>query len=207
MSKKEFLDEKIIEMMNEVEQPAAPVENDSLTEEANENTIYTGLKIKRNMVYFRPQLFADDKITIMIPKQFVLMSNADAKKKYNSEPGAKIIFTNEDGSINVIGEYLDGPVTNNDMEPIRDHVFGMMRRVNPGIKKHSDGIETVSEKTVAYVEFTNLAMDGKLYNLLFFAEIAQKILMMSFNCSTKNMNYWQKAAFSMMQSIAFVEGE
>ncbi|MCL1989453.1 MAG: hypothetical protein FWG67_01035 [Defluviitaleaceae bacterium] len=210
MSDQAFMDEKIIEMMNQVKQDAKQnAEEDGLSEiKSDEETIDTGLRIKGKMVRFKAQLFAEDKVRMMIPKDFVLMSQADAKKKYNADPGTKEIFTNQDGSINIVVECLEaGEVTDEAMEPLRDHVFGMMKRVNPGIKKHHSDVEIISDKTVAYVEFTNLAMDGKLYNFLHFSEVDGKVLMVSFNCSTKNMKYWQKAALLMMRSVVIVEGD
>ena len=80
-----------------------------------------------------------------------------------------------------------------------------MIRMNPGIKPQSTGKEAISDKNIAYVEFSNPALDGKLYNLMFFFELDGKTLMGSFNCITKSMRYWQKPALEMMRSIKVLD--
>ena len=58
---------------------------------------------------------------------------------------------------------------------------------------------------IAYVEFSNNAIGGKLYNLMFYLNVNGKPLMGSFNCLTKDMKYWRPVAVEMMQSIRLIE--
>ena len=210
MSKKEFLDEKIIEMMNEVEQPAAPVEKgegDSNEIKPEDRTIYTGIKIKTRWVYFEPRLLFDDKLSMMIPTEFIDMPLEQAKTKYPSEQRPEIILMDDTTSINFMFTHMEEEMRNEDSEMIRDQVIGMMQRLNPGIKPLESGVEIVSEKNVAYVEFSNPVMDGKLYNLMYFLEFEGRTLMICFNCRTNEMKYWKKPAFEVLQSIKFREDE
>ena len=205
MEKKEFFDEKIIQMMNEVKQPKAASEEIPTGEVKPEASIYTGLKIKGQWTEFEERSLLGDKITMMIPKKFTEMNLATAKKKYASDQRPNYILSDKSGTINLLFEHIEAKVTNEEIESMRDQVFGLMKKTNLGIRKHSVGAETVSDKTIAYVEFTNPAMDGKVYNLLFFVELDEQVLMVSFNCRTKSMNFWQKSFFEMMKSLTIVE--
>ena len=208
MSKKEFLDELIIEMIDEVEQSAIPVSEQGMKSEEvklEEQTIYTGLKIKNKWIYFEERLFVEDKVTMMIPEDFEEMSLEDAKKKYPSEERPKTILTDETTAINIMFNYMDQEIADEKIEKFRDQLINGMKWVNPGIKPRESGSEIISDKTVAYVEFTNPVLGGKLYNLLYFMELEGHALMMTFNCMTKDMKYWKKAAFEMMKSIKILD--
>ena len=102
-------------------------------------------------------------------------------------------------------QYMEGEVSDATIENFRNQIFGMMKRVNPGIKEREIGSMDVLGKKIAYVEFSNPAMDGKLYNLMFYLAVKGQPLMGSFNCRTKEMKYWRSVAFEMIQSIETVE--
>ena len=142
---------------------------------------------------------------MMLPKDFVPMPPEIARMKYPSEHRPETILTEETGSVNLMLQYMDGEVDNNTIEIFRNQVFGMMKRVNSGIKEREMGAADVAGVRIAYVEFSNNAMDGKLYNLMFYLPVKGKPLMGSFNCMTKDMKYWKTIAFEMMQSIELIE--
>lgn len=217
MKQDEFFDEQIIDMINQSEQKtAASISNQSESaEKAEENvtadpekqSIDTGIKILGRWIYFERQPLAKETITMMLPKDFVPMSPDIARKKYPSEQRPETIFTDETGTINLMFQYMEGEESNTTIESFRNRIFGMMKRVNPGIKEREMGVVDAAGEQIAYVEFSNPVMDGKLYNLMFYLAVKGRPLMGSFNCRTKEMKYWRSAAFEMMQSIEMVESE
>jgi len=206
MKSKEFLDEQIIDMINEVEQEEiieATIDNGAIKPE--ERTIYTGIKVKNEWIYFEPRFFLDEKIKMMVPEHFDEMSPEMARTKYPSEDRPEIILTDETTAVNLMISHLPEAMSDDEAKMMRDQMIGMMMRLNPGIKPLSTGDEILCEKTVAYVEFSNPVLDGKLYNLLCFMELENRTFMLSFNCLTKESKYWKKHAFEMMQSIEIME--
>ena len=217
MKQDEFFDEQIIDMINQSEQKtAASISNQSKSaEKAEENvtadsekqSIDTGIKILGRWIYFERRSLAKETITMMLPKDFVPMSSDIARKKYPSEQRPETILTDETGTINLMFQYMEGEESNTTIESFRNRIFGMMKRVNPGIKEREMGVVDAAGKQIAYVEFSNPVMDGKLYNLMFYMSVKGRPLMGSFNCRTKEMKYWRTVAFEMMQSIEMVESE
>lgn len=215
MKQDEFFDEQIIDMINKSEQrtndsesnqpeDAKMAEENMQTESENPN-IEKGIKILGKWVYFERRSLAKENITIMLPKNFVPMSPDTAKLKYSSEQRPETILTDETGTVNLMFQYMEGEVNNETIESFRNQIFGMMKRVNPGIKEREIGSVNVMGKQIAYVEFSNPAIDGKLYNLMFYLPVKGQPLMGSFNCRTKEMKYWREAAFEMMKSIEIEE--
>ncbi|MBD5465418.1 MAG: hypothetical protein HDR22_06315 [Lachnospiraceae bacterium] len=214
MKQDEFLDEQIIDMINQSEQKtAASISNQSekaeenVTADPEKRSIDTGIKILGRWIYFERQPLAKETITMMLPRDFVPMSPDIARKKYPSEQRPETILTDETGTINLMFQYMEGEESNTTIESFRNRIFGMMKRVNPGIKEREIGVVDAAGKQIAYVEFSNPVMDGKLYNLMFYLAVKGRPLMGSFNCRTKEMKYWRSAAFEMMQSIEMVELE
>ena len=215
MKQEEFFDEQIIDMINQAQQKTtASASNASknvkqvekeVQAEAEKSIFDTGVKILGKWISFERRLLAQETITMMLPKDFVPMPPEIARMKYPSEHRPETILTEETGSVNLMFQYMDGEVDNTTIEIFRNQVFGMMKRVNSGIKEREMGAVDVAGVRIAYVEFSNNAMDGKLYNLMFYLSVKGKPLMGSFNCMTKDMKYWKTIAFEMMQSIELIE--
>ena len=209
MQNKEFLDEKIVEMINQSESVMIQSESEALQElvqpQEIEQSIYTGIKIQGQWIEFEERLFVDDKITMMVPLEFENMDVEEAKQKYPMEQRPETILTDSTGTINILLRYMGDPISNEDTEMIRDELLTIMCRMNPGIKTQSTDVKVVSGKNIAYVEFTNPVMDGKLYNLMYFLEVEGKTLMGSFNCSAKSAKHWKSSAYEMMQSIRLAD--
>ncbi len=214
MKKEEFFDEQILDMMNQSEQMSisnkdAFMEKDKNDEnkEADERSIYTGVRIYGKWIYFERKLFAEDSISMMVPKNFVSMTKEAVKIKYPSEHRPETILTDETGTVNLMFQYMEGEVCSETIEIFRNQVFGLMKYANPGIKEREVGEVEIEGHRIAYVEFTNNALGGKLYNLMFYLSVNGRPLMGSFNCITKDVKYWQPVAVEMMQSIRIVEAE
>jgi len=210
MSKDKHLDDKVIEMISKTEQlkavSAEPEENrENIPPE--ERTIYTGIKINGKWIEFEERLFIEDKLAMMVPKEFTEMEQEKAKLKYPMEQRPGTILTDYTGEINILFSYTDEEITNEDTVMIRDKMLAMMSRVNPGIKAQSTGEKVISDKKVAYVEFSHPTIDGKLYNLMYFMELDGRTMMGIINCLTKSMKYWKQHAFEMMQSIQVIKSD
>lgn len=217
MKEDEFFDEQIIDMINQSEQRTTnsgfnQSENSKKAEgnveaEIEKPSIENGIKILGKWVYFERRLLANETITMMLPSNFAEMNPDTARIKYPSEQRPEIILTDETGTVNLMFQYMEGEADDGTIESFRNQIFGMMKRVNPGIKEREIGSIDVAGKRIAYVEFSNNVMDGKLYNLMFYLAVKGQPLMGSFNCRTKEMKYWRQAAFEMMQSIEMAESE
>jgi len=206
MSKKEFLDEKIIELLDQVEKYAGEYPKDDQHENGDmiEQSLETSFTVDRKKVEFERKVMIDDKLTIMLPADFVEMDTATAKLKYPSEQRPPIIFTDPSGFVNFWVSPTEEFMPEDEIENVRDQIFAMIRRLNPGIKPQESGVEIASEKKIAYIEYSNPVVDGKVYNLMFLFEMDKKMTMACFNCLTKDSKYWKKPMLEMLKSMEFI---
>jgi hypothetical protein len=201
---KDYLDKTIIDVINKVESEKQ-AENQSEVVSSDERTIYTGIKIQGAWVEFEERGFIEDKMLMTVPKEFTEMSEDIAKVKYPMEGRPEIILTDASGVTNILISNLGDPMPDDEVANSRDEMLAALCRMNPGVKPLSVGEENISDRTVAFLEFSSPAIDGKLYNLMFFYSLDGKAIMVSFNCMTKQMKYWKKPAFEMMRSLKVPE--
>lgn len=214
--KKNFFDEQILDLRNQKEEET---KSRALSEGSKENkndlntcqippeerSIYTGIRVEGTWVYFERRFLREEVISIMLPESLAPMSLEEARIKYPSEHRPQTILTDPSGTVNLLFQQMVGTVTNEGIEDFRNQAFGMMKRINQGIKQMEQGVTEAAGKHIAYVEFSNPTMDGKLYNLMFFLEAEGIPYMGTFNCRTKGMKYWRTAAFEMIKSIQIVQ--
>lgn len=219
--KKEFFDEQILDFRNqrkkegqghETPEGLVGVEEgvDAGQIPPEERNIYTGIRVEGAWIYFERRFLVEKAISIMLPKSFKDMDEETARFKYPSEHRPQTILTDPSGAVNLLFQQMAGVVTEEGIEAYRNLTFGMMKRINQGIKVMEQGMTEAEGRDIAYVEFSNPAMDGKLYNLMFFVELEGVPYMGTFNCRTKGMKYWRAAALEMVRSIQAVgktEGE
>ena len=209
MQDHEFLDEKIIRAINqaeaEKEESAKEASAEATAISPEERTIYTGIKIGGQWIEFEERSFMNDKVLMMVPREFTEMDEQSKKIKYPSEQRPEEILTDSAGGVNIYLGNLDEVASDDDVEMIRDVLLKIMQRVNPGIRLLETGKEVVSGEDFAYAEYANPAIDGKVYNLMFFFKINGRAVMGGFNCLSKSMKYWKKHALEIMQSIKVTE--
>lgn len=213
MKSKDFFDEQILDMINQAEKNSLDdismvnQVTDGVNEkkESEDRSIYSGVRICGKWVYFERRIIEENMISMMIPKDFIPMTKEAMKIKYPSEHRPGIILTDETGTVNILFQYMEGESDSSNIVNLRNQVFGLMKYANPGIREREVGEIDASGQHIAYVEFTNNALGGKLYNLMFYISVKGRPLMGSFNCTTKDMKYWQPVAMEMMQSIKVEE--
>jgi len=209
MSKKEFIDEKIIELLDQVENYAGEYPKDEPHENVDviEQSLETSFIVDRKKVEFERRVMIEDKLTIMLPINFDEMDAEAAKLKYPSEQRPPIIYTDPSNLVNFWVSPSEEFVSEDGVENLRDQIFSMISRLNPGIKPQQSGVEIVSQKKVAYIEYSNPTLDSKIYNLMFLFAIDEKMTAACFNCLTKDSKYWKKPMFEMLKSMQFTNVE
>ena len=204
MSNNDRLDERILDLINEAKEKKQPLDEGSKETEDilhEEGSIYTGMVIDGEWIEFEDFIMVDNKVAMMIPSDFEEMDEEYAKMKYPSEQRPKTILTDDTKTINVLFNWINEEISNDETESFRDSMIDMFNRINPGIEVQSTGMKVVEGKNVAYMELVHPVLDGNLYNLMFFLELEGRILMGIFNCLKESMEEWKGPALEMMQSV------
>lgn len=182
------IDEKILEILN--------------SEESKSQNINDGqVKIGNRYYEFEERSFYDDNVKLLIPKDFIDMPQHLREIKYPSSQRPEIILTDESSSINIMLNRIDSSLNEEQVKELTDGMKAILKKVNPANIFFTDGIEKVDEKNIGYFEFKSPAMDGFIYNLMFFFEFEGKTVMGTFCCRYDEYKDWREVAFQVMKSL------
>lgn len=142
-----------------------------------------------------------DKVEILIPKGFSIMSGEMAKIKYPSERRPTLIYTNESATINIAFNHTESKASNGEIQSYKDSLEKTFKNLNPSAKWYSSDVLKINSRNVGCLEFLTPALDTRIYNLIFFTELDGRLLLISFNCTEAQMNDWKPIAINIMNSL------
>lgn len=80
----------------------------------------------------------------------------------------------------------------------------IMKKMQPLALWLEDDVKKVDGRNIAYFDFIADALDTKIYNYMFLAELEGKALMCSFNCTEAEMKDWKLVARGIMETFKMV---
>jgi hypothetical protein len=140
----------------------------------------------------------DGKVEILIPSSFKIMSEEWLKLKYPNENRPSLVYTNDDGSVDVGFRYTE--LVGN-LPELRDNLKSAFTNLYPSAKWYRCGIEGINGKEAVVLEFISPAIDTEIYNLLWITILDGKLMFSTFNCTKKQLGDWKEAAGRIMGSF------
>jgi len=214
-----FLDEKIIALRNEMreqeqfelaqqeaalkkqqepEQTSEQVEQDSKINIYQDSIIIDDKKVK-----VIDQSLLDGKVSIRMPNLFSMMSREIASLKYPSERRPNLIYTDESSTINLAFNLTPHRLKEEGVVAFQENMIDILEQAQPSADWLDTDVLTIDEKTVAFLEIITPAIDGDIFNLMFFTSIEGLALIGTFNCLEDDLETWRPIARAMMESLQF----
>jgi hypothetical protein len=151
---------------------------------------------------FKTVSVLDGKAEIQLPDSFTILKEEYRKKKYPGKNAPKVIYSNDETTINIgIGDSL-GAATQEDipdfMKALEGSLKGKLKNLNDW---WGSGIVKSNGKDVGYCEFISEAIDTKIYNFIFFTDIGGQLYLFTFNAANKNYDLWKEVSRKIMTSL------
>jgi len=143
----------------------------------------------------------DDKVELLVPQDFEIMSEEMMKTKYPSERRPTLVYTNESGGINVALNLTQNPADQGILSLYKDNFVQSFKNAYPSAEWKDSGMKEINGKQVGYLELVTPALDTEIYNLMFFTNLDGKLLLCTFNCTKKSMEEWTPTAKEIMNSL------
>ncbi len=143
----------------------------------------------------------NDKVEILLPKEFEIMSEDMMKTKYPSERRPTLVYTNETGGINVAFNHTTSKASQQQIDAYKDNFVSMFRNLYPSAEWKGTGVKEINGRKVGYMELVTPAIDTKIYNLMFFTDLDGRLLLCTFNCVDKEQKNWTESAKQIMNSL------
>ncbi len=143
----------------------------------------------------------NDKIEILIPREFEEMSEDMMKLKYPSERRPTLIYTDKTGGINVAFNYTTNRASQQQMDSFKESFVSTFKNLYPSAEWKGTGVKEINGRKVGYLELINPAIDTKIYNLMFFTDLDGRLLLCTFNCVDEKQKEWAESANQIMNSL------
>lgn len=145
-----------------------------------------------------------DKGEILLPSDFRQMDINTIILKYPNEGGRpNEVYTNNNSSVNLAFTHSIKKATASD---IKNHAAELIKILKQqGLTIFSQSQEKINGKDFLVVEFYSKAVNGTLYNKMFFTSLEGKLLIGSFNCTSAMEGQWKNKGYEIIQSIKFLQ--
>ena len=164
--------------------------------------IEEGLYIQNSLTLFHKVLLFEDKLSVMLPNEFVIMLPELIRTKYISEKKPDIIYTSLDGSVNFSFNLLVTSPGERDMSYAINMLKTMIKNMNPAYIFFEDKtIESAAGNSISLIQFKSYGIDEVAYNILYMVSIDKYIIQGAFNCRYNDMEEWKRAAFEVIKTI------
>ncbi|BFH65148.1 hypothetical protein [Paenibacillus azoreducens] len=204
-----YMDERILSLKNKLNQDAAS--NNGITTLAQTiiadhgNSPFeknSALRLGDELITLEMRVILDGKMEVSVPKAFNLMPPEQAKFKYPSEHRPEVIYTSENGTVNITFNRTETLLAVEELPEFVEQMADVLRSVQPirnwmGTQVIVNGFDL----SIGMIRFIAAGVDTNLYNeiLLFIHE--GQVMMGTFNCMESDMGVWLPVAENTVQSL------
>lgn len=157
--------------------------------------------IEGDLYDFVDGYFYEDRLYMKIPKDFVDMAKEIKDIKYPYIDRPEIIKTDKNSEIDITFKIIDQDITEDRVHELTLGMKTMLKRMNPSNLILSEGLKNINSKNIGFLEMKTTAIDGYIYNLIFFMVFEGKVLMGKVACIYDKHKIWKDLGFMMMDSV------
>ncbi len=172
---------------NGLQDQSAVVEESSISSVETSDSTYNTIKL------------FNDQFSVAIPAGFTLMDSAAMVAKYPDPTRPNIIYTNQNGSVNITFKY-----TSNRMPPdgVPELMPVLLRSIVPvSVRFYRASIENVNSREFGILEALTPIAKGRVYNFMYATALNGKVLVGTVNCPEGEKEAWKKEAKKIVESI------
>lgn len=167
-----------------------------------ENNIEKGyIIVKYEKLLLEEKTLYEDKIKIILPKDFDLMSDDLLNSKYPSNEELDYVYTSEDTTVNFNFSLEEGEILNEEVEEIRDIILNEFRRMYPHSKMEDIKIIEKEDKKIGTFSFIANVIDGELFNKMYFIPLKIGLLILTFSCDIFQKKEWENILDDIILTI------
>ncbi len=161
-------------------------------------------------VFLAPELeqrsVLNDKISILVPKDWKPMPESLKKIKYPGEKPPQLVLSDRSGGLSLAINHTGSKATPKELGRYAQALENSLRNAYPDAIWEGIGNEKINGKQVCYFKVITETADGKIYNQMFFTDLDSTLLIFSFNAIEKRIKDWKPIADSMMYSLRIKGG-
>ena len=143
--------------------------------------------------------FDNSKFYLKIPKSFKQLDYETITKKYNGNV-PNIVFSNDETTINVAVSLTDDKMSNAQIKSYKEAMENLLKNNSEII---SSDLYEVSGHNIGKIKLISNAQDTSIYNNMIFFSYTDKLVIVTFNCTTELQKEWQSVGDFIIDSLFF----
>ena len=170
-------------------------------------SIDEGLYINNELIHFNKTLLFNDRISVMLPENFVLMLPEIAEVKYFSGKRPDVIYTSLDMSVNFT--FTDLGISGNDEDTrlAAGLIKQIIKNANPGYEFFEENEDVERNVIINRFDFQSYGIDDEAYNIMYLACTGNNLLQGTFSCLYKDRKEWKRAALEVIKTVSIAEAD
>ena len=170
-------------------------------------SIDEGLYINNELIHFNKTLLFNDRISVMLPENFVLMLPEIAEVKYFSGKRPDVIYTSLDMSVNFT--FTDLGISGNDEDTrlAAGLIKQIIKNANPGYEFFEENEDVERNVIINRFDFQSYGTDDEAYNIMYLACTGNNLLQGTFSCLYKDRKEWKRAALEVIKTVSIAEAD
>lgn len=144
----------------------------------------------------------NNKFFIKVPTSFKNLNSEAINERYSGDvPG--VVFSNDEGTINIAINMTENYMKNNEIKDYKTHMEGLLKESDGEIVSAS--YYEVDNHNVGQIKLISDSGDTKIYNNTIFFAYNDKLIIVTFNCTKELQEEWQGVGDFITDSLFFTE--
>ncbi len=143
----------------------------------------------------------DGKVSLLIPKDFTVMSDELREAKYPAARRPALVFTNVAGTVNVAFSHTQNPMTVAQLPGAVSQLEGTFRQLVPSTDWIRTETPTIAREKWFTFEFRSKAIDMTIRNLLAGTSLDNRLFLVTINVPEADEQFWMPVATTIVQSL------
>ena len=169
-------------------------------------SIDDGLYINNELIRFNKTLLFNNRVSVMLPENFVPMLPEIVEVKYFSGKRPDEIYTSLDMSVNFT--FTDLGISGNDEDTrlATGLIKQIIRNANPGYEFFEENEDIEKEVIINRFDFKSYGIDDEAYNIMYLASTGNSLIQGTFNCLYRDRIEWKRAALEVIKTVSMYHG-
>lgn len=169
-------------------------------------SIDDGLYINNELIRFNKTLLFNNRVSVMLPENFVPMLPEIVEVKYFSGKRPDEIYTSLDMSVNFT--FTDLGISGNDEDTrlAEGLIKQIIRNANPGYEFFEENEDIEKEVIINRFDFKSYGIDDEAYNIMYLASTGNSLIQGTFNCLYRDRIEWKRAALEVIKTVSMYHG-
>ena len=146
----------------------------------------------------------NNKIELLLPKDWKPMSEALVQKKYPGPRPPSLVYSDITGSVSIAFNHTDSKASPDVLDKYKEALKAGLMNAYPDAVWEKEAITEINGKKVGVFEVFTETADDKIYNYMVFTDVEGRLMICSFNCTENRLKTWKPVAQQIVNSLKFL---